>query len=211
MPCWSCRLVRGMRQLGCVSVALSCLLYGCTPGSVATAHVDAGALQQPVASIQELMQTEVDTAADGVWDPVETIVTKAGSEERAPHTPQEWATVRKSALVLAEAANLLAIDGRRVGRKEFAAEADGALDSVHIQQLLDGHRPQFAGFAAALRGATVQALAAIDARDPAALVRAGGNIDAVCEGCHLTFWYPNQVIPAVPHRVGAPHSFKYGA
>jgi len=31
-----------------------------------------------------------------------------------------------------------------------------------------------------------------------ALVRAGGDIDAVCEGCHLAFWYPNQVIPAFP-------------
>jgi hypothetical protein len=29
-------------------------------------------------------------------------------------------------------------------------------------------------------------------------VKAGGVIDEICEGCHLTFWYPNQVIPSLP-------------
>jgi hypothetical protein len=41
-------------------------------------------------------------------------------------------------------------------------------------------------------------LAAIDAKDPAALVKAGGTLDEICESCHLTFWYPNQVIPPLP-------------
>ena len=37
-------------------------------------------------------------------------------------------------------------------------------------------------------------LAAIDAEDPQALVTAGGNLNEVCESCHMTFWYPNRVI-----------------
>ena len=193
------RLGRPTRRLGAAGMVLAGLLSGCSHGN-ATAPAVSGSAQQPVATLQELMQTEVDTAADGVWDPVETVVTKTGAELHAPHTPQEWAKVRQSALVLAEAANLLAIDGRRVGRRDFPAEADGALDSVHIQELLDARHAQFAALAAALRTATVAAIAAIDARDPAALVKAGGNIDAVCEGCHLAFWYPNQVIPEVPRQ-----------
>ena len=40
--------------------------------------------------------------------------------------------------------------------------------------------------------AGLQALAAIDARNPQALLEAGGAIDAACEACHVTYWYPNQ-------------------
>jgi hypothetical protein len=154
--------------------------------------------QRPIASIQELMQAEIDTAADGVWNAVETINTTAGTEEHQPRTPEEWVAARNAAITLVEATNLLVIDGRRVGAKEFPAEADGALDSLHIQELVDAKRPMFDGFAAALREAGLGAMAAIDAKDPAALVKAGGEIDEVCEACHLTFWYPNQVIPAFP-------------
>jgi hypothetical protein len=155
-------------------------------------------LQRPIASIQELMQVEVDTAADGIWNAVATISTTAGTEEHQPRTPEEWSAVRNAAITLIEATNLLVIPGRRVGANEFPAEADGALDSVHIQELVEAKRPTFNAFAVALRGGALGAVAATDARDPAALVRAGGEIDEVCEGCHLKFWYPNQVIPAFP-------------
>jgi hypothetical protein len=154
---------------------------------------------QPVASIQELMQVEVDTSADGVWNAVETIETKAGTEEHQPRTPEEWVAARNAAITLVEAGNLLVIDGRKVGASEFPAEANGALDSAHIQQLVDARRPVFNAFAGALREAGLRAIAAIDAKEPRALVKAGGEIDGVCEGCHLTFWYPNQVIPPFPN------------
>jgi hypothetical protein len=154
--------------------------------------------QLPVASIQEIMQTEVDTAADGVWDAVQSDTTSAGTVERRPHTPEEWSAVRNAALTLVEATNLLVIDGRHVGARDFPAEADGALDSTHIDALIAARRPAFNAFAVALRQAGLAAIAAIDAKDPASLVKAGGDIDEVCEACHVAFWYPNQVIPAFP-------------
>ncbi len=144
------------------------------------------------------MQTEVDTAADGVWDAVQSDTTSAGTVERRPHTPEEWSAVRNAALTLVEATNLLVIDGRHVGARDFPAEADGALDSTHIDALIAARRPAFNAFAVALRQAGLAAIAAIDAKDPASLVKAGGDIDEVCEACHVAFWYPNQVIPAFP-------------
>jgi hypothetical protein len=144
------------------------------------------------------MQAQVDPSADGVWNAVESITTEKGVEDRSPRTPEEWADARLAAIRLVEASNLLVMDGRRVGAKEFPAEADGALDSQQIQTLIAAKRPQFNAFAAALRETGLTAIAAIDAQDPAALVNAGGAIEVVCESCHLTFWYPNQVIPAFP-------------
>jgi cytochrome c556 len=51
-------------------------------------------------------------------------------------------------------------------------------------------------FAHGLHSTATQALEAIDRRDSEALLQAGGEIDAACEACHLTYWYPNQKVPA---------------
>jgi hypothetical protein len=153
---------------------------------------------QPSASLQELMQDIVDPSADGVWNSVETIVTREGESTRQPHTAEEWLEVRRAAVTLSESANLLVIEHRRVGVRPFNAEASGALDSNQIQALIDTQRVAFNGFARALREAALTSLSAIDARDPVRLVSAGGAIDQICEGCHLRFWYPNQVIPSLP-------------
>lgn len=153
---------------------------------------------QPSASLQELMQNIVDPSADGVWNSVETVVTQSGESTHQPHTPEEWSEVRRAAITLSESANLLLIQHRRVGVKPFLAEASGALDSGQIQTLIDTQRAAFDGFAVALREAAFTSVSAIDARDPVSLVGAGGAIDEICEGCHLKFWYPNQVIPSLP-------------
>jgi len=153
---------------------------------------------QPSASLQELMQNIIDPSADGVWNSVETVVTQSGESTHQPRIPEEWMQVRCAAITLAESANLLVIEHRRVGVKPFPAEARGALDSGQIQTLIDNQRAAFDGFAVALREAARTALSAIDARDPVRLVSAGAAIDQICEGCHLKFWYPNQVIPSLP-------------
>ena len=189
------RLIDLVRKCSAIGT-ISWLLCACGSHSPSTAAPPSPL--SPVASIQELMQAEVDRSADGVWNPVAAISSEKATEERRPQTPEEWAEVRLSAIALIEASNLLVMDGRRVGAKEFPAEADGALDSRQIQALIDAKRPQFNAFAAALRETGLTALAAIDAMDPAGLVKAGGAIEAVCEACHLTFWYPNQVIPPFP-------------
>jgi hypothetical protein len=163
-------------------------------------------LAQPVASIQEIMQSVVDPSADGVWNAVETETTASGETERQPRTTEEWLEVRRAAIILAESANLLVIEGRRAGAHDFPAEAAGALDSVHIDARIAARRSEFNAFAAALRTASLTALSAIDARDAVRLVSAGGALDQVCESCHLTFWYPNQVIPPLPPLRRAPRA-----
>jgi len=145
-----------------------------------------------------LMQDEVDASADSIWDAVETTITATGEENKQPHTAQEWADVRRNAIVLIEAANLLTVDKRRLAATPFPAEAAGALDSTEIEKRIAGNRAAFNQYALALRETARTLLTAIDAKDPQAMVRTGGVLDEVCESCHLTFWYPNQVIPRLP-------------
>ena len=155
---------------------------------------------QPVATLQELMQSEVDASADSIWDAVETTTSKSGDENKQPRTPEEWQEVRRNAIVLIEAANLLTVDQRRLSAAPFPAEAAGALDSTEIEKRIATNRAAFNQYALTLRQTAQTMLTAIDAKDPQALVSAGGVLDEVCESCHMTFWYPNQSIPPFPKK-----------
>jgi len=143
----------------------------------------------PVATIQQLMDTQVDPAADHIWDSVEFVATLAGSEDRRPRTDMEWQAVRVSAVSLLEAADLLSVPGRHVGVSSTPAAA-GELDPREIQLRIDASHPAFVQFAGGLKRAAQQVVAAVDAKDAEALIRAGGVLDQACEACHATFWYP---------------------
>lgn len=153
------------------------------------------------ASIQDLMVAEVDPAADFLWESVGTIVTRQGVEERRPRTDEEWQRVRSEAITLTEAANLLMMDGRRVAAEGAKLEdegVEGILTAAQSQQAIDEARPAFIAFSRALHDVGAETLAAIDARDVPRMMDAGEELDAVCESCHIQFWYPNQVIPEFP-------------
>lgn len=41
-------------------------------------------------------------------------------------------------------------------------------------------------------------LKAVDQKNVKDMLDVGEQMDTVCESCHMTFWYPNQKIPAFP-------------
>ncbi len=141
------------------------------------------------------MEAEVDPAADALWDSVMTTMTLQGEIDKRPHTQAEWDAVRRHAIILLEATNLLAIPGRRAAPANGQPPAPGELSAAEVQKLIDAKPQLFAEFAQVLRRAGLQALAAIDAKDADKLSDVGGTIDEACEACHVTFWYPNQVAP----------------
>jgi hypothetical protein len=143
------------------------------------------------ASIRELMDSEVDPAADFLWASVASISTRAGLEERRPHTDEEWLEVRRHAITLIEATNLLVMKGRRVSHTYIASGGAGELDTTEAQQKIDANRDVFVLFAQRLQDTGLQTLAAIDAKNADQVFELGGAIDEACESCHVTFWYPN--------------------
>lgn len=156
------------------------------------------------ASIQELMDSVVDPNADELWDSVATIVTKKGVEERQPRTDEEWTQQRRHAIALIESTNLLVMPGRKlvpVGGKVLDQDVQGVLTPEAGQKKLDEQHETFVGFAHALRDVGEKFIAAIDAKNTQAMMDAGAEMDEVCEGCHLTFWYPDQKIPDLPANV----------
>ena len=144
------------------------------------------------------MDSEIDPAADFIWGSVGTIITAAGIEERQPHTDEEWKELRRKAITLVEATNLLLIPGRHVASKEFSSAGPGVLSSAEIERRLAGNPSSFDAFALALREVALRALLAIDHRDVAALSTVGEAMDGACEACHVANWYPNEIIPPLP-------------
>ncbi len=181
-----------------VNVAAALLLAAA--GSAPPCAADAPG-PSPAASIQDLMIYEVDLAADYLWDVVGTVVTAEGAETHQPSTDDDWEAARREAVILTEAGNLLMIDGRAItapGRAIADEGVDGVLTTAEAQSAIDGNREDFNAMALALHHTGLRMLRAVEARDAQALLDAGDALDAVCEGCHMRFWYPNQVIPAFP-------------
>ena len=138
---------------------------------------------RPAATVKDVMDSMVDPSADALWEAVATISTQAGIEERQPRTPEEWAEVRRRAITLMEATNLLLMN-RRVAQPGEKATSDVELGPEEIQARIDGDRAAWVALAHGLNDAVKPALKAIEAKNPAGLLDAGEAIDEACENCH---------------------------
>jgi hypothetical protein len=170
-----------------IAVAAALTVSGCAPLKREAAPYSS------VATIQELMLTQVDPSADFLWAAVASTSRDSGYEERQPRTDEEWKVVRTNALTLVEATNLLMMPGRRVaapGQSTADADLPGIEPPAKIQKAIDADRAAFIRLAQGLRATGLHALAAADRRDAQALFDAGGDIDKACEYCHRKFWYP---------------------
>jgi hypothetical protein len=156
--------------------------------------------EAPRPSIQDIMAGKVDPAADALWESVSSETTQNGIEEKQPRSDAEWQAVRSHAVALIDAGKLLAAAELPVthgGRKVEDAHVPGVLAAADVEQAIRKDRAGFEARARDLQEAAGQALAAIDARKPARLLAAGGNIDKACKRCHVAYWYPNAAAPEV--------------
>lgn len=195
----------GLRAIAGVGLC-GMLLVGCAPKQETAAAAQsepAAAPLKPIAGVQDVMALMIDPAADFLWESVSTTVTADKTVEKQPRTDEEWLEVRRQAIILAEGANLLMMEGRHVVKEGGQLEDHGTpgnLSAEESEQAIAANRGSYIAFAQALRDVGASMLAAADARNPQGLVDAGDTLDQVCEGCHLQFWYPGQKIPAFPDQ-----------
>src|SRR2546425_3291913 len=132
---------------------------------------------RPTATVKDIMDSIVDPSADALWDSVGTTISAAGTEQRAPHTDEEWANLRRRTVQLIEATNLLLIPGRHVARPgEKAEDPKIQLAPEQIEALINEDRQAWTRRAHGLHDAAVGAQKAIEARDAEALLDAGGVV-----------------------------------
>jgi hypothetical protein len=148
---------------------------------------------RPTATIQDIMDAQVDPAADEIWNSVASIVTASGIEEKQPRTDEEWEALKLKAFLVIEGGNLLAMPGRRVapeGAPLDPAELAGEKPE-DIQKAMETNRSAWVQLAMGLHDAGLEVMKAIEAKNPQMLIDAGEKLDTACENCHMTFWYPN--------------------
>ena len=114
----------------------------------------------PMASVRQIMKGIVDPATAVVFNSVSVTMTATGTEEKAPHTDQEWEFVGNSAAALVESGNLLLMGNRVVDAGDWVK------------------------WSRALRDAGVVALRAAEAKDKDALFATGEAINTSCDSCH---------------------------
>jgi len=165
-------------------LSVSCSKSETTPSS-------ADLLSRP-ATIKDIMDSMVDPSGDFLFESIQEIADEKGIRQVAPETDEQWTEVRRRALILVEAPNLLAMEGRKVAQPgERAENPEVELHPEQIQKMLDDDRASFIRRAKRLQGAAEAALQAAKAKDKDALFSAIDRIDKACENCHLHYWYPN--------------------
>jgi hypothetical protein len=182
-----------------LSLASACVLTflaACTQQPPAQAPQPPQADYRTTATVKDIMDALVDPGSDVLWDSVETVVSAKGTEEKAPHTDEEWKNVRNHAIMLLEATNLLQMPGRHVAKPgEKAEDPKVELSPDQIEDMINKDRASWIKFATKLHDATMESFKAIEAKDAEKLLDTGDGIDNACENCHLQYWYPNERKP----------------
>jgi cytochrome c556 len=183
-----------MRTL--LALALAALLAASVACSGTTpAEPAAAADVRPTGTIKEIMDSVIDPSADVLWESVSTTINREGQTDKMPRTEDEWQAVRRSAVTLVEATNLLVIGHRQVAPSGHKSEYPGIeLEPEQIQKTVDADRAAWVRYAHGLHDAAMVALKAIDSKSVQGLMDAGENIDEACENCHKHYWYPDQKV-----------------
>ncbi len=117
----------------------------------------------PVASMKQIMDGIVAPAASVVFNSVSTTVSEKGVEEVFPRNDEEWLVVGNSAAALAEAGNLMMLDGRAVDRGDWLKMSGALSDAGRL------------------------VLKAVETKDAAALLAAGEIVNTSCDNCHQRY------------------------
>ncbi len=148
------------------------------------------------APTEDIMRYMIDPSADAVWDAVVTVVTEEGIVSTVPETDEDWAELRRHAVILVESPNLLLMEGRRVAAVGSRSELPGVdLEPEEIEALLAEDSESWIRLVGELQLTGLLVLSAIDSQDVDELLVAGNQLDLACESCHIRYWYPSLAGP----------------
>jgi len=184
---WRRGPILGLMGTGLIMACISCG----TEAPVVEDAAEAVPVFQLTASMEEIMRYMIDPSADAVWDAVVTVVSDEGVVTTEPETSDDWLMLRRHAVTLIEATDLLLMEGRRVAAEGSRSELPGIdLEPEQIEALLAEDPDSWVGFVAMLHESGLGVLEAIDNADVDALLVAGDLLDVACEVCHVRYWYP---------------------
>ena len=117
----------------------------------------------PVATVKQIMNGIVGPAATVIFDSVSFTVTASGTEERVPHSQDDWDRVGSSAAALIESGNLLLMGNRAVDQGDWVKMTQAMIDAGKV------------------------ALKATESKNTEALFASGEPVTVSCDTCHQKY------------------------
>ncbi|HTN14079.1 MAG TPA: hypothetical protein VL094_04665 [Sphingomonadaceae bacterium] len=161
----------------------------------------AGCSKEPAAedvpmTVHEAMIKHVDVIADEVWAVGNGAMASDALIDPKMMDDTKWAKLTDAATRLQAAATELGALKKYVVNRPGTTISDenveGGSTSEQVQKNIDADIDGFRGMAGALAGHMGDLAAAAKAHDAARAGELVGQLDGVCENCHLEFWYPEQ-------------------
>ena len=169
---------------------ISLLIVGSAFASLVACSRSAEPEFRLTATVKDIMDSVIDPNADALWDSVEIDATLQGVNRKQPTTDEDWKILRRHAIVLSEASNLLLMNGRHVAKAGEKAEDERVdLNPEEIEARIDMDRASWVALAHGFQEAALANIQAIEARDLTKFLDAGDTLDKACESCHRKYWY----------------------
>jgi hypothetical protein len=150
---------------------------------------------KPVVSVKELMRDMIDPLADNIFDSVSTVTGPKGVVDRVPTTDEDWEKIRIGATTMAEGIDLLKVprafappgdENNSVGPEAVELSPAQILAKVRKDPVEWNARIE------AVRNVGLEVLDIVKRKDVKELWDASENLDAACEACHRSYWYPGE-------------------
>jgi cytochrome c556 len=156
--------------------------------------VASGHAQAPMPTLHEVMKNRIAPQAQILWDVSNAAMDDDGKADPTRMTDAQWTKVAAAGRTVEEMARTLAtakhVMVAPAGIRIDGEGSPGASTAAQVQAYIDANPAGFAEDARKLAAAAAGIAAAAKARDTVALVELGGNLDQVCETCHMRFWSP---------------------
>ena len=147
-------------------------------------------------TLHEIMTDEIDVRADEVWAIGNAAIDEQANIDAAKMTDADWDKLAASSAALRQAAlDLATLDPIIVvkpGGKIVDEGVPGGDTAAEVQANVDRNPQGFREMANTLAGHMAELATAAQAHDAAKAGPLINQLDAVCEACHLDYWYPSQ-------------------
>ena len=130
-----------------------------------------------------------------VWDIGNKAMDSQGNPDGSKFSDDDWKQIIAAGEQVSATAKALAgVDHLKVALPGVRIESEGdpgAWSAAEVQRAFDADPKAFQAHAMNLAAVTDATVKAAKARDARAMGDASNQIDAICEACHMQFWYPN--------------------
>lgn len=151
------------------------------------------AAQSSSVDVRAAMQDGVNPAMLAIWDVGNNAMNDTGGIDPALMDADKWANVAASAEQLAAVGRSLEAGQSFVaGAPDNREVAEGEIAMETVQGYLTADPETFRLLAGQFADHADKIAAAAKARDAATAGELINQMDAVCESCHLQYWYPEQ-------------------